>query len=419
MKIAVVVQRYGKELVGGAESHARIIAHKLAENPDWQIHVYTTTARDYLSWKNYYPPGSSYDGKVRVFRFRPLMGRNRYLFAAYNNMVSTPLKLLASSKKTPRFLKRFGHFLETLWFILQGPYCPNLIRMLKCKKQEYHKIFFFTYLYYPTVFGVPSVKEKAVLIPTAHNENPLYFSLVRKVFEQSSYLLVNTRKEKELVNSISPELDDKITITGLGLKKQPARKSSQGHEDTHKPYLLFMGRMGKGKEVNILIEYFLSWNRKPKKNQLSLVLAGNLEQNLNIPDNQNISYLGVVSDKRKNQLLKNCFAIVNPSPHESLSMLVLEGIMAKKPVIINGKDPVLRSYSQQMKSVLSYFSENEFHKKIDYLYSDDWKKIEHSSLEHSEKWVCDNYSWEKVMEAYHKTIKKLPESKLNRQTTIC
>ena len=55
MKLAVVVQRYGADISGGAELHARYIAERLARHAS--VEVVTTCARDYVTWKNELPAG--------------------------------------------------------------------------------------------------------------------------------------------------------------------------------------------------------------------------------------------------------------------------------------------------------------------------------------------------------------------------
>ena len=58
MRLAFVVQRYGSEVAGGAEALCRSTARALAERGH-AVDVYTTTARDYLSWAPPFAPGTS------------------------------------------------------------------------------------------------------------------------------------------------------------------------------------------------------------------------------------------------------------------------------------------------------------------------------------------------------------------------
>ena len=55
VKLAVVVQRYGADISGGAELHARYIAERLARHAE--VEVLTTCARDYVTWRNEFPAG--------------------------------------------------------------------------------------------------------------------------------------------------------------------------------------------------------------------------------------------------------------------------------------------------------------------------------------------------------------------------
>ena len=68
MAIAFVVQRYGTEVAGGAEALCRDTARALVRAGE-EVTIYTTTARDYLTWAPHYPEGTTDDDGVEVRRF--------------------------------------------------------------------------------------------------------------------------------------------------------------------------------------------------------------------------------------------------------------------------------------------------------------------------------------------------------------
>ena len=93
MKLAFVVQRYGPDIAGGSEMHCRQLAERLCTRHD--ITVLTTCARDYVTWANAFPPGTSTERGVRVQRFPVARTRNLKAFAdlsdeVFDDFGSTP-----------------------------------------------------------------------------------------------------------------------------------------------------------------------------------------------------------------------------------------------------------------------------------------------------------------------------------------
>ena len=66
-RIALVVQRYGADVTGGSEALARALAERLAA--DFAVTVFTTCARDYVTWRNELPEGVEQVHSVPVRRF--------------------------------------------------------------------------------------------------------------------------------------------------------------------------------------------------------------------------------------------------------------------------------------------------------------------------------------------------------------
>ena len=107
MKVAVAVQRYGADINGGAELHARYIAERLARHA--QVEVVTTCARDYVTWRNELPAGVETVNAVPVRRFRADrereprdFGRHSQRVFDHRHSVADELAWLSSEGPTSR-----------------------------------------------------------------------------------------------------------------------------------------------------------------------------------------------------------------------------------------------------------------------------------------------------------------------------
>ena len=142
-EIAFVVQRYGPEITGGSESLTRAVAERLSASH--RITVYTTCARDYVTWCNDLPAGESEIGGVRVRRFVVDEERDLDAFNRYSDEL---------------YARAHTHEEEIDWLRRQGPYAPRLIEALAAEAPSYRAVVFFTYLYYPTYWGLKAAPAK-------------------------------------------------------------------------------------------------------------------------------------------------------------------------------------------------------------------------------------------------------------------
>jgi len=84
-RVAFVVQRYGREVLGGAEELCRQVAERLAGR--FAVAVLTTCARDYLTWKDAYRPGSETLAGVEVHRFPVARTRRVRSFGRFSQRI--------------------------------------------------------------------------------------------------------------------------------------------------------------------------------------------------------------------------------------------------------------------------------------------------------------------------------------------
>ena len=383
MKIAIIVQRYGTDITGGSEHLARMIAERLAQKHE--VEILTTCAKDYISWKNEYPEGRSSLNGVRVYRFRTEKTRNLEEFNRFSDQIYSNNHSVEDELK---------------WLDDQGPYCPALIEFLKSMHRTYDRLLFFTYLYYPTYYGLQVAPEKSVLVPTAHDEPAIRLSIFQKVFQLPYALIFNTTAEQEFAKSTF-QLQQVLKVGGVGvdIPEHVDRKAFKRKQGLIEDYFYYGGRIDAGKGCAEMIEFYL----KKKQNLPDfpfLVLSGHLSMDL--PPDPSIVYMGYLSEQDKFEALEGALTVIIPSVMESLSLLLLEAFASRTPVLVKEASAVLKDHCIQSNAGLFYNDSYEFSACIDYLMKH--HRVRHAMGINGQKYVRRNYSWPRVLSIYEETL---------------
>ncbi len=328
-KLAVVVHRYGDGVDGGSEALARRVALGLAESDE--VEVWTSCARDYFSWANELPAGVVQDGPVRVRRFpvdRPR--RIRWFGRLTRRLVAGP--------------HTREHELD--WMRRQGPRVLGLVEALSREGSSFDAVLFFTYLYYPTFFGVPAVADRAVLVPTAHDEPPLYFDIFDDLFRAVPGLVFQTPEERELVYRRFAPTPRAETVAGVSLEV-PSQVDPAGFRrrfGLDGPLVVCVGRVDRVKGAPRLAEAFLEYRARGGAG--TLVFLGVVRTPM--PVDPSIRCLGWVDDADKWNALAAAEVSVIASPYESLSLAFLESAAMGTPVLAYGASAVLTGQCLRM-----------------------------------------------------------------------
>jgi glycosyltransferase involved in cell wall biosynthesis len=384
-RIGIVVQRYGEEIIGGAESHARMIAERLAATGDYEVEVYTTTSRE-ISWDDVFPVGVSALNGVTLRRFRTETPRAPWFRLLHQVAKAKNHRMVG--RLVP---KRAAEAFETLWYKAQGPYCPTLVAALAEGGERCDRFLFFTYLYYPTVFGLPQVASRALLVPTVHDEPALYNERTRRLLSAARRILVNTDVERELIVGLEPSLAAKTSIAGVGIEVPPQQRTPRLASI---PYGLYLGRIGRAKRVDGLIAAYQELRRAGKASW-DLYLVGARDGDVAVEGLPGVRYLGQVDEASKWRLISEAAFVVNPSEHESLSLATLEALAASRPVLLSRACPVFRRYAEEVSAVFLYGSAAE-------LASGAGAALEVSveQLERARSWVLARHGWARILATY-------------------
>ncbi len=387
-KIAIVVQRAGRNIVGGSEDYSMRMAQVLSEN--YSVDIVTTTARSHLTWENEYNEGiERLNENLNIIRFYVDKGRGKY----WHNLCSIffngiPLnrfhELEESEKK--KYIQRIRQIPEGAqeeWVKFQGPYSYNLLNYLSEKSSYYDKFIFMTYLFPTTYFGVDRIfdRKKVLLCPTFHDEPPAYFSIFKKY--KNYTLLFLTHSERGITEKIFEDIINNFQIINFGMQD----KFNNVEELKGEKYIVYAGRLEEGKGILTLLRFFSRFTEEYGKFGIMLYLLGDGSiKNFNHP---RVKYLGVLNEDEKLKYIKNAVAFVHPSPLESLSISLVEAFMMGTPVIVNKKCAVFEEHISKSNAGLGFGSYPEFSSAMLSMIEDE--VLRNNLSKNARKYFLDNY----------------------------
>ena len=387
MKLAVVAQRYGQTINGGAELHARYIAEHLGRHAD--VEVLTTCAADYVSWKNELRHGRDHVNGIRVRRFRVAHGRNQLIFGRRSAHVFTERHSIAD---------------ELAWLDAEGPASPTLISYIARHAGDYDYIIFFSYRYYHAYHGARAAASRAVLVPTAERDNALGLAIFKPLFNGVRALMYNSQEERAMIQAVAGNQAVPSVVVGVGSEVPPNPQPSRFRQkhNVRGPFAVYVGRIDENKGCRQLFDFFGSYLRQ-RDGDLSLVLIGN--SLLPIPSHPRIRHLGFLDDTDKFDALAAADLLVVPSFYESLSMVAVEAWALGRPVVANAMCAVLQGQCLRSNAGLCYEDEAEFIGALRAIERDRWvvKALERNGRQ----FFREHYEWPTIERKYLEMFERL------------
>ena len=378
MKVAVVVQRYGTAINGGAELHARYVAEHLARHVS--VEVLTTCAVDYVTWRNELPAGSEQINGLTVRRFRVSHERHTGDFARRSEHVFEATHSLRDELK---------------WLASEGPASRALIKYIAAHRTDYDFFIFFSYRYYHAYHGVRAAGDRAILVPTAERDPAIGLAMFRPLFAGVRALMYNSPEERAMIQSVAANREVPSVVVGIGSEvpanPQPGRFRQK--YNLRGPFAIYVGRVDKNKGCPELFQHFRAYE---PSGTFSLVLVG--KSLLPIPEDPRIRHLGFLDDADKFDGVAAAEALIMPSYFESLSMVALEAWALGKPVLANAKCDVLKGQCLRSNAGLYYDNEEEFVGALDAIERYRW--LSGSLGRNGRQFFRDNYDWSIIERKY-------------------
>ena len=380
MKLAVVVQRYGADLNGGAELHARYIAQRLARHSD--VEVLTTCARDYITWRNELPEGVDEVNGVLVRRFSVSQERDPYDFALRSDYV---------------FGKHHSIADELKWLRAEGPTSPTLVNYLRQVRTRYDYVVFFSYRYYHTYHGMLATSDRAILVPTAERDPALGLSIFGQAFRTARAVMYNSYEERALIHSVANNKNVPAVVVGVGSEIPTTTNGARFRARTglKGSFALYVGRIDENKGCGEMFDYFRRYHAQVSQT-MQLVLIGN--PIIPIPAHPRIRHLGFVTDEEKYDAMEAADLLIMPSYYESLSMVTIEAWAMRTPVLVNGRCDVLRGQTIRANAGLYYESFDEFAESLRTLETN--KQLRNTFAADGRAYYERHYTWDVIDAKY-------------------
>jgi len=341
VRIAVVVQRYGAEINGGAELHARYVAEHLARHAE--VEVLTTCARDYVTWENELRAGVDAVNGVPVQRFPVAHPRTPEVFARHS----------ATVFDQPHSLQD-----ELEWLDSEGPTSPALLRYIESSGGRYDWFLFFSYRYHHAYHGPRAVATKAVLVPTAERDATIGLAMFPPIFRGVRALMFNSFEERAMLQHVAgTRLPGVVVGIGSELPERPQPERFRQRFDVKDPFAIYVGRIDENKGCKELFAFFQQYIRHARDRMMLLLIGNSI---LPVPDHPMIRHLGFVSDEDKFDAMAAADVLIMPSYYESLSMVALEAWGLGTPVLANARCDVLKGQCLRSNGGLFYEGYAEF-----------------------------------------------------------
>jgi glycosyltransferase involved in cell wall biosynthesis len=321
VNLGIVVQRYGADINGGAEQHARYIAERLARHA--RVEVITTCAVDYVTWRNELPAGVDEVNGVPVRRFPVRHERDPLAFGLLSQRVFERTHTVAD---------------ELAWLEAEGPACPQMIQHAASGGFDY--VFFFSYRYHHAWHGVRRLHDRAILVPTAERDPAMGLSLFPPIFRAARAIMYNSPEERAMIQAATRNEDVPGVVVGVGSDVPERTEAARFRRKfrLRRPFAIYVGRIDENKGCAELFDYFQRY-AATFPHGLDLVLIGRAI--IPIPDHPRIHHLGFLPDADKFDALAAADLLIMPSYFESLSMVALEAWALGRPVLANGRCDVL------------------------------------------------------------------------------
>lgn len=342
-RIAFVVPRYGRDVVGGAETLCRLLAENLVAHGT-PVDVLTTCAVNHFTWRNDLPAGDRVERGVTVRRFQ-VGPRNDDAFHFRHGAIAYA-----------------GHlpYGDQVHWMSDSVWSPGILDA----SPRYDWLIAMPYLFGTTFWSAVAHPDRTVMIPCLHDEHHARQEAVIDAIAACRGVMLNAPGEGVLLSRLLEERRPGMTtrnapvVVGGGFDEVPIPDAArvQAFLDARgisPGYLMYAGRRERAKGLVDLFDHYRVYrDTVPDPRPLALMGSGELMP----PDDiaHQVIDLGFLSEADRELAYAAAGALVQPSRLESFGLVLFESWMAGTPVVVNAQSDVLRGHCEVSGGGLSF-----------------------------------------------------------------
>ena len=388
-RIAFVVPRYGQDILGGAERAFQALAERLVATDLADVQVLTTCARDHLTWQNELRPGETIVNDVPVRRFPVATGLRDV--ARYDAL---HLRLMHQHALSPD---------EQYEWVSQSAHSPELYAYVETHGPTFDFLILGPYLFGTTFYGSAIYPDRSILWPFLHDEIHVRLTPTREMYQACRGVMFNSYPESRLADRLYGAHPGGQTVgVMVNAAAVPAAREGQRFRTRYhirEPFVLYAGRLERGKSVTLLVDYFLEYKRR-RGGATKLVLMGWGPET--IPARSDIVAVGFVNEQDKWDAYAAATLLCQPSVNESFSIVMMEAWLSGTAVLAHADCKVTRYNVVQSKGGLYFRDYDEFEAALDLLMTD--KSLNRRLAENGRRYVETEFSADAVLRRFETAL---------------
>ena len=391
--LAFVVPWFGDEVRGGAEMQGWETARELSRR-DCRVEILTTCSRSFLHrWdENHHTPGVSEREGITVRRFA-VDRRDERRFAAANEALLSGAPASAALEEA---------------FVRESINSSALYRFIEEQAGRY--LFVFTpYLYGTTLSGAAVRPDRSLLVPCLHDEAYAYLGVTRRMLLGVRGSLFFTPEEAAVARrACGAEPPGRVTGGGIDTFLRGDAERFRAASGVRDPYLLYVGRLDRGKNTHVVMAYAREWARR-RGGAARLVLLGRGPLAIP-PDEPAFVAAGVPDEQGKMDACAGALALCQPSVNESFSRVIMEAWINEVPVLVHAGCAVTVGHCRRSGGGLWFRDYLEFSEAADLL-ADDPELCRRLGAA-GRRYVLSECSWDTVCARFVQAVAELTGEQL-------